>query len=43
VTDAHRFLGAIYFQRGDREKGVAEFETYLGSPQKPKTQSKCVI
>lgn len=29
MKDAHRFLGAIYLQRGEREKGVAEFETYL--------------
>jgi tetratricopeptide (TPR) repeat protein len=29
VKDAHRFLGAIYLQRGEREKGVAEFEIYL--------------
>jgi tetratricopeptide (TPR) repeat protein len=29
VKDAHRFLGAIYLQRGEREKGVAEFEVYL--------------
>jgi len=29
VKDAHRFLGAIYLQRGEREKGVSEFETYL--------------
>ena len=36
VTDAHRFLGAIYFQRGEREKGVAEFETYLRLAPKAK-------
>jgi Flp pilus assembly protein TadD len=29
VKDAHRFLGAIYLQRGEREKGLAEFEIYL--------------
>jgi tetratricopeptide (TPR) repeat protein len=29
VKDAHRFLGAIYLQRGERERGVAELETYL--------------
>jgi Flp pilus assembly protein TadD len=29
VSDAHKFLGAIYLQRGDRERGVAELETYL--------------
>jgi tetratricopeptide (TPR) repeat protein len=36
VKDAHRFLGAIYFQRGEREKGVAEFETYLKLAPKAK-------
>jgi Flp pilus assembly protein TadD len=36
VKDAHRFLGAIYFQRGEREKGVAEFETYLRLAPKAK-------
>jgi Flp pilus assembly protein TadD len=36
VPDAHRFLGAIYFQRGEREKGVAEFETYLRLAPKAK-------
>jgi tetratricopeptide (TPR) repeat protein len=36
VTDAHRFLGAIYFQRGERDKGVAEFETYLKLAPKAK-------
>jgi Flp pilus assembly protein TadD len=36
VKDAHRFLGAIYLQRGDREKGVAEFETYLKLAPKAK-------
>jgi len=29
VKDAHRFLGTIYLQRGERERGVAELETYL--------------
>jgi Flp pilus assembly protein TadD len=29
VKDAHRFLGAIYLQRGERERAVGEFETYL--------------
>jgi tetratricopeptide (TPR) repeat protein len=29
VKDAHRFLGAIYLQRGERERAVAELETYL--------------
>jgi Flp pilus assembly protein TadD len=36
VADAHRFLGAIYFQRGEREKGVTEFETYLRLAPKAK-------
>jgi len=36
VKDAHRFLGAIYLQRGEREKGVAEFETYLRLAPKAK-------
>jgi Flp pilus assembly protein TadD len=36
VKDAHRFLGAIYFQRGEREKGVTEFETYLRLAPKAK-------
>lgn len=36
VKDAHRFLGAIYLQRGEREKGVAEFETYLKLAPKAK-------
>jgi len=34
--DAHRFLGGIYLQRGDREKAVAEFETYLKLAPKAK-------
>ena len=29
MKDAHRFLGAIYLQRGERGKAVAEFEIYL--------------
>jgi tetratricopeptide (TPR) repeat protein len=29
VKDAHRFLGIIYLQRGEREHGVTELETYL--------------
>jgi len=29
MKDAHRFLGIIYLQRGEREKGVTELETYL--------------
>lgn len=29
MKDAHRFLGVIYLRRGDRERGVAELETYL--------------
>ena len=36
VKDAHRFLGAIYLQRGDREKAVAEFEIYLKLAPKAK-------
>ncbi len=36
VKDAHRFLGAIYLQRGEREKGVAEFETFLRLAPKAK-------
>ena len=36
VKDAHRFLGAIYLQRGDRERGVAELETYLKLAPKAK-------
>jgi tetratricopeptide (TPR) repeat protein len=36
VKDAHRFLGAIYFQQGEREKGIAEFETYLKLAPKAK-------
>lgn len=36
VKDAHRFLGAIYLQRGEREKAVAEFETYLKLAPKAK-------
>jgi Flp pilus assembly protein TadD len=29
MKDAHKFLGAIYLQQGDRERAVTEFETYL--------------
>ena len=29
MKDAHRFLGIIYLRRGERERGVAELETYL--------------
>lgn len=29
VKDAHRLLGAIYLQRGEREKALTEFEIYL--------------
>jgi len=29
VKDAHRFLGAIYLQRGDRQRAATEFEIYL--------------
>jgi Flp pilus assembly protein TadD len=36
VKDAHRFLGAIYLQRGEREKAVAEFEIYLKLAPKAK-------
>jgi Flp pilus assembly protein TadD len=36
VKDAHRFLGVIYLQRGEREKGVAEFEIYLRLAPKAK-------
>lgn len=40
VTDAHRFLGAIYLQRGEREKALAEFETYLKLAPKAKDAEK---
>ena len=40
VKDAHRFLGAIYLQRGEREKGVAEFETYLKLAPKARDAEK---
>ena len=36
VKDAHRFLGGIYLQRGQREKALAEFETYLKLAPKAK-------
>jgi len=29
MKDAHRFLGLIYLQRGERERAVTELETYL--------------
>src|ERR1051326_5303197 len=29
VNDAHKFLGAIYNARGERQRAVTEFETYL--------------
>jgi Flp pilus assembly protein TadD len=29
MKDAHRFLGIIYLQRGERERAVTELETYL--------------
>ena len=29
TKDAHRFLGAIYLQRGDRERGISELEAYV--------------
>jgi Flp pilus assembly protein TadD len=40
VKDAHRFLGAIYLQRGEREKALAEFETYLKLAPKAKDAEK---
>ena len=40
VKDAHRFLGAIYLQRGEREKGLAEFEIYLKLAPKAKDAEK---
>lgn len=36
MKDAHRFLGAIYLQRGERERGVTELETYLKLAPKAK-------
>ena len=36
VKDAHRFLGGIYLQRGERENAIAEFETYLKLAPKAK-------
>jgi Flp pilus assembly protein TadD len=36
VNDAHRFLGIIYLQRGERERAVAELETYLKLAPKAK-------
>jgi Flp pilus assembly protein TadD len=36
AKDAHRFLGGIYLQRGEREKALAEFETYLKLAPKAK-------
>jgi tetratricopeptide (TPR) repeat protein len=36
IKDAHRFLGAIYLQRGERERAVEEFETYLKLAPKAK-------
>lgn len=29
MKDAHRFLGIIYLQRGERERAITELETYL--------------
>jgi tetratricopeptide (TPR) repeat protein len=29
MTDAHRFLGIIYWKRGERDRAVTELETYL--------------
>ena len=40
AKDAHRFLGAIYLQRGEKEKAVAEFETYLKLAPKAKDAEK---
>ena len=40
VKDAHRFLGAIYLQRGEKEKAVAEFEMYLKLAPKAKDAEK---
>jgi len=40
VKDAHRFLGAIYLQRGEREKAVAQFEIYLKLAPKAKDAEK---
>ena len=40
VKDAHRFLGAIYLQRGEREKAFAEFEIYLKLAPKAKDAEK---
>jgi Flp pilus assembly protein TadD len=40
VKDAHRFLGAIYLQRVEREKALAEFETYLKLAPKAKDAEK---
>jgi tetratricopeptide (TPR) repeat protein len=40
VKDAHRFLGGIYLQRGEREKALAEFETYLKLAPKAKDAEK---
>jgi tetratricopeptide (TPR) repeat protein len=36
VKDAHRFLGVIYLQRGERERAVTELETYLKLAPKAK-------
>jgi tetratricopeptide (TPR) repeat protein len=40
IKDAHRFLGAIYLQRGEREKALAEFEIYLKLAPKAKDAEK---
>jgi Flp pilus assembly protein TadD len=40
AKDAHRFLGAIYLQRGEKEKAVAEFERYLKLAPKAKDAEK---
>jgi Flp pilus assembly protein TadD len=36
MKDAHRFLGIIYLQRGERERAVIELETYLRLAPKAK-------
>ena len=36
MKDAHRFLGIIYLQRGERERAVTELETYLKLAPKAK-------
>lgn len=36
VKDAHKFLGAIYHARGQRDQAITEFETYLRLSPKAK-------